>query len=636
MAGEEAENDKKESTAEMAIDRVQQRNVEGTHRLDYDYSRAAEDKHVKEEGALESDLADTVELLNVNEFIQEARDTSDTLMFPTPNNSCVIFKMPNKLSGKYTPENPPEYYSKINSADLNEFKRLSKWNDVPSLYPKYIEIKPAIAKFIPSYCRLKDVGEDIQSAVSLNITPPEAVEVSANRYPHQMVQDVIGDDDESVYTGDALFMHPRDTQVTLDEEEVTHLSEWTKDINDLHRRCLEEMSAQNNPKHFRLLQPKLYFDKEMQRPGGEKHVKQITAREVDHMQQIEMNAQRVSPNVPTGSTGGPVIPAANELRLAEAAPNGASSTALTIAGPTNTGVVAPVGAGGGGPGLGADQGMEMGAAGAGGDQGFGGGGGMGNMAAGMNHILANQLAFFNQVLAMQTQMSSNLAQGSGGGGITRQKTRAPGADAKAAALSGAPVSNALVPANNQGAAAASFQDEEDTDLNKQAEKDMFEEAKKRELFTKARNNRATEVEQEFAKGVNPDTIDKHGNTVLHIACQNGHKRMIKVCLRWGANLNAQNTEGQTPLHFLFNYHYEDLGSYLISKGADDSICNNFGFSPYEGLRPDNKDEALAMLQKHKKKLDQKSTQEKKKSKKQKEKRAKGSAAADGDWFGGDK
>eukprot|EP00466_Bigelowiella_natans_P003165 jgi/Bigna1/52930/estExt_Genewise1Plus.C_130129 len=162
---------------------------------------------------------------------------------------------------------------------------------------------------------------------------------------------------------------------------------------------------------------------------------------------------------------------------------------------------------------------------------------------------------------------------------------------------------------------------------------MFEEAKKRELFTKARNNRSTDVEQDFAKGTDPDTVDKHGNTVLHIACQNGHKRMIKVCLRWGANLNAQNMEGQTPLHFLFNYHYEDLGSYLISKGADDSICNNFGFSPYEGLRPDNKDDALKVLQKHKKKMDKKSSKQRREAKESKKKTKSGSA---GDWFGGEK
>jgi hypothetical protein len=44
----------------------------------------------------------------------------------------------------------------------------------------------------------------------------------------------------------------------------------------------------------------------------------------------------------------------------------------------------------------------------------------------------------------------------------------------------------------------------------------------------------------FALGLPPDTADEHGNSVLHVGCQNGNKRMVKAALRWGANINAQN------------------------------------------------------------------------------------------------
>ncbi len=37
-----------------------------------------------------------------------------------------------------------------------------------------------------------------------------------------------------------------------------------------------------------------------------------------------------------------------------------------------------------------------------------------------------------------------------------------------------------------------------------------------------------------------DFKDATGNTLFHIACQNGNKRIAKLCLRRGAAINAQN------------------------------------------------------------------------------------------------
>jgi ankyrin repeat protein len=62
-----------------------------------------------------------------------------------------------------------------------------------------------------------------------------------------------------------------------------------------------------------------------------------------------------------------------------------------------------------------------------------------------------------------------------------------------------------------------------------------------------------------------DERDKFGNTVLTTAYQNGLKRMAKLALRHGADVNLKNfTSGET------------LRAYLISKGADDSIRNHAG------------------------------------------------------------
>lgn len=84
-----------------------------------------------------------------------------------------------------------------------------------------------------------------------------------------------------------------------------------------------------------------------------------------------------------------------------------------------------------------------------------------------------------------------------------------------------------------------------------------------------------------------DHKDDQGNTLLHISSQNGNKRMVKLCLRFGADVDIKNNIGQTPLHFAFGYGYSELGEYLIDKGADDSLRNVYGLTCYEGLREDS-------------------------------------------------
>ena len=80
-----------------------------------------------------------------------------------------------------------------------------------------------------------------------------------------------------------------------------------------------------------------------------------------------------------------------------------------------------------------------------------------------------------------------------------------------------------------------------------------------------------------------DAQDNAGNGLLAIACQNGNKRIAKLCLRRGANINQQNLAGQTCLHYCFSYGFEELAEYLMDKGANDSLLNAEGLTCYEGL-----------------------------------------------------
>ncbi|KAG2917468.1 hypothetical protein PC115_g10715 [Phytophthora cactorum] len=98
-----------------------------------------------------------------------------------------------------------------------------------------------------------------------------------------------------------------------------------------------------------------------------------------------------------------------------------------------------------------------------------------------------------------------------------------------------------------------------------------------DLFSAARHNHYDSVIYMLDQGVPVNSRDAFGNTLLSIACQNGLKRITKLALRRGANINSQNNRGNTALHFCFAYGYGDsLGAYLISKGADTTIENDDG------------------------------------------------------------
>lgn len=45
--------------------------------------------------------------------------------------------------------------------------------------------------------------------------------------------------------------------------------------------------------------------------------------------------------------------------------------------------------------------------------------------------------------------------------------------------------------------------------------------------------------------------DDNGNGILAIGSQNGSKKIVKLALRYGADINARNSTGNTALHFCY-------------------------------------------------------------------------------------
>ena len=112
---------------------------------------------------------------------------------------------------------------------------------------------------------------------------------------------------------------------------------------------------------------------------------------------------------------------------------------------------------------------------------------------------------------------------------------------------------------------------------------------KYDIFSYARHGHYKELEKLFLEGINPDSKDRFGNTLLIISAQNNNKRILKICLRYGAQINMQNLMGNTALHFAREYGYIDIFEYLIKKGADPEIKNLRGIPAKCGLYNNDED-----------------------------------------------
>jgi len=106
----------------------------------------------------------------------------------------------------------------------------------------------------------------------------------------------------------------------------------------------------------------------------------------------------------------------------------------------------------------------------------------------------------------------------------------------------------------------------------------------RQVFSAARHGRHKEVEAALDAGFDPGLVDAYGNTLFHVACQNGNKRIAKLAIKYGGDMDAQSFKGHTGLHFLFAYGYPDIGEYFIGKGANDQIQNEIGLTARQGIR----------------------------------------------------
>lgn len=113
------------------------------------------------------------------------------------------------------------------------------------------------------------------------------------------------------------------------------------------------------------------------------------------------------------------------------------------------------------------------------------------------------------------------------------------------------------------------------------------------LFSFVRHNRYDALQSLLEQdSILINARDEKRNTLLHIACQNNHKRVAKLLIRSGVELDAQNNRDNTALHYCYTYNFMQLAGILLAKGADDSLLNEFDLPPSKGIMRVDADKGL--------------------------------------------
>lgn len=99
------------------------------------------------------------------------------------------------------------------------------------------------------------------------------------------------------------------------------------------------------------------------------------------------------------------------------------------------------------------------------------------------------------------------------------------------------------------------------------------------LMSAILRNNPYDAEKAIKDGANANYADERKETPLHKACKLGFAKVVRVLLKNGADLDAVNIHGKTPLRFAVDgLYYNERSPYLkgtletifelLSKGAD--------------------------------------------------------------------
>ncbi|XP_046577420.1 ankyrin-1-like [Haliotis rubra] len=98
------------------------------------------------------------------------------------------------------------------------------------------------------------------------------------------------------------------------------------------------------------------------------------------------------------------------------------------------------------------------------------------------------------------------------------------------------------------------------------------------LLAAAFGNRAA-FENLVEMGADLLAVDTLGNSVLHLTCQGGYLDIVKYVLKQNiVDINSRGADGRTPALIAAAYGHSTLFEYLVKRGADLSVEDDYGYN----------------------------------------------------------
>jgi ankyrin repeat protein len=88
------------------------------------------------------------------------------------------------------------------------------------------------------------------------------------------------------------------------------------------------------------------------------------------------------------------------------------------------------------------------------------------------------------------------------------------------------------------------------------------------LHVAAWQGRYNLVRSFLGQGVDLEVKNNYGHTPLHAAAQNGHTQIVKALLAYNANVNARDNSGNTPLQLAVSNGELQVAKYLMNKSSN--------------------------------------------------------------------
>lgn len=103
----------------------------------------------------------------------------------------------------------------------------------------------------------------------------------------------------------------------------------------------------------------------------------------------------------------------------------------------------------------------------------------------------------------------------------------------------------------------------------------------------------------LTRGADPNIffIDTTKDTLLHCLTLSSSFEMMKILVEFGADVNAKNNSGHTPLHYAMSYGSIKNIQFLLEHKADLNAKNEFGNTPLQIAKMYHQDEAIQCVKK---------------------------------------